>query len=200
MVAIMKKFFSIFLSIILLFGMVACGQPSGQQVPDDEILAVRRDQAESFMRQMATVLWRAEENITYSNSNSDEPTGNFVKDPTYIVAGRLYRGIPYSHAASDTATFLEFANEPDSNGIYNISGLTWHSLHGKRGMPRIGNDCASAVGLSWGILGNSLVKNGYTKELTEQNGYLRVGEYESPSDLYPPTFDICEQKWYLGYV
>ena len=190
----MKRFICILLALLMLLGLTACGSTAVQSQRDSEILAERRDQAESFMRQMATVLWRAEEDITYSNSQSDAPTGIYVADPTYIVAGRLYRGLPYSHAASDTDAFLEFAGEPDDKGIYSISGLTWHSLHGKRGTPRIGNDCASAVGLAWGTLGNSLVKNGYTKELTEQNGYLRVGEYESPSDQYPPTFDICEQN------
>lgn len=148
------------------------------------------------MRQMATVLWRAQEDITYSNnSQSTNPaTDNPPRDLIYIKAGRLYRGLPYSHATGDAASFLEYAGEPDDNGIYPISGLSWESLNGSNTTARISNDCAAAVGISWGTVGNSLVKNCTTKYMTEKYGYLRVGEYESPSDEYTWSVPVVEQN------
>ena len=192
----MKRILAILLALALVFCFIGCNQKTDTAEQDAQILAQRRDIVESYMRKMATVLWRATENITYSNnSKSVDPTVE-IFDPTYIRAGRLYRGLPYSHAAGGPNAFLEYADEPDENGIYHISGLSWHSLNGTNSTARIGNDCASAVGLSWGQLGNSLVQDSNTKYMTTEFGYLRVGQYESNDDAHTYTLPVCEANGY----
>lgn len=194
----MKRAVSLLLILLILFSFAGCTNSQEQlEAENAQILAERRDRAESYMRSMATVLWRATEDITYSNnSNCTDPTLADTNDLTYIKAGRLYRGLPYSHAAGGPDAFLEYAGEPDENNIYHISGLTWHPLTGSNKTARIGNDCASAVGLSWGQLGNSLVQDSNTKYMTTKYGYLRVGEYESNDDAHTYTVPICEENGY----
>jgi len=190
----MKRTLALLLAFLLIFTLVGCSDKADQSQQDARILADRRDIAESYMRKMATVLWRASEDITYSNNSSSVDPTNEVDDLTFIRAGRLYRGLPYSHAAGGPNAFLEYAGEPDENGIYTISGLTWHSLNGTNKTARIGNDCASAVGLSWGQLGDSLVQDSNTKYMTVKYGYLRVGEYESNDDAHTYTYPVCEEN------
>ena len=190
----MKRILAILLSLTLIFSFFGCSANGNEAEENAKILAERRDIAESYMRKMATVLWRATEDITYSNSsNSVDPTTE-IGDLTFIRAGRLYRGLPYSHAAGGPCAFLEYAGEPDENGIYSISGLTWHSLNGSNKTARIGNDCASAVGLAWGQLGNSLMQDSNTKYMTTKYGYLRVGEYMSRDDAHTYTLPVCEEN------
>lgn len=195
----MKRFLCAILAVLLLMGFAACGQtaPQGETTTSptqasEEILNARRDQAESYMRQMANVLWRASEDITYSNGpKSVDPMVDSLNNLTIIKAGRLYRGIPYTHAGSDASALLEYAGEPDEKGIYTISGLPWQALNGDYTNARIGNDCSSAVGLSWGILGNSLKRISKTKNLTENYGYLPVGEYKTDPEAHPYTVDVA---------
>ncbi len=196
----MKRFLCIILTLLMLLNFAACGNSDQQTTPTtssteqqaEDILAQRRDQAESYMRQMATVLWRASEDIIYSNvPTSVNPQVDGGRGLTTIKAGRLYRGIPYTHAASDTAALLEYAGEPDEKGIYTVSGLTWQALNADYTSARIGNDCSSAVGLSWGILGNSLKQISKTKNLTENYGYLPVGEYKTSPEAHPYTADVA---------
>ena len=195
----MRKIISLLLALLILFSLLGCGNGNNADIEaqNAQILAERRDRAESYMRSMATVLWRATEDITYSNnSKCTDPTLPGTKDLIYIKAGRLYRGIPYSHAAGGPNAFLEYATEPDEKGIHSISNLTWHPLTGSNATARIGNDCASAVGLSWGLLGNSLLQDSNTKYMTTDYGYLRVGEYISNSDAHTYTLPVCEENGY----
>lgn len=192
----MKRIIAFCIALVLLFTCFGCTNTAQEADNSAEILAERRDIVESYMRKMATVYWRATEDIVYSNSSSNtDPTTN-MNDLTYIRAGRLYQGLPYSHAAGGPNAFLEYADEPDEQGVYHISGLTWHSLNGTNATARIGNDCASAVGLSWGQLGNSLVQDSNTKYMTTTYGYLRVGEYESNDDAHTYTYPVCEANGY----
>jgi len=191
----MKRIITFLLAFVLIFSFAGCVNKAQYSQEELAILQQRRDEAESYMRYMATVLWRAEENIIYSNSSSStDPLSS--KSQVHIVAGRLYQGIPYSHAAGGPNAFLEYAGEPDENGIYQISGLTWHPLNGSNKTARIGNDCASALGLAWGRLGNSLLQDSSTKYMTADYGYLRVGEYESNSDANTYTIPVCEENGY----
>ncbi len=193
----MKRIVSLFLVFLILFSGCAKDRSAEIEAQNAQILAQRRDRAESYMRNMGTLLWRATEDITYSNnSKCNDPTLPGTKDLIYIKAGRLYRGLPYSHAAGGPNAFLEFAGEQDEKDVYSICGLTWHPLTGSSTTARVGNDCASAVGLSWGILGNSLKQDSSTKYMTTDYGYLRVGEYTSNSDAHTYTVPVCEENGY----
>ena len=190
----MKRLIALCLAFLLLLTTFGCSDQIDPTEQNAQILAERRDIVESYMRKMATVYWRATEDIIYSNSSSNTDPTTDMNDLTYIRAGRLYRGLPYSHAAGGPNAFLEYAGQPDEQGVYHISGLTWHSLNGTNATARIGNDCASAVGLSWGQLGNSLVQDSNTKYMTTKYGYLRVGEYTSSDDAHTYTLPVCEEN------
>ena len=64
----MKRIIAFFLAVLLLFTFIGCSNHSQTEDNSAEILSQRRDQVESYMRSMATVLWRATEDIIYSNS------------------------------------------------------------------------------------------------------------------------------------
>lgn len=145
-------------------------------IADNEILQARRAKVTAKMRQMGDLYWRATEDITYHISS----TARWVD----FYAGRVYRGMPYAYARSDEQTFLEFASEPDEKGIYNISGLKEDHLGNGSALARIGNDCSGSVNFAWNQAGADISGTKSSRYMIEENGYLKVGDYE-----YTPTED-----------
>ena len=43
--------------------LLGCAGCAAEEAPEENVLSQRRDAAESYMRQMATYMWRAEEDI-----------------------------------------------------------------------------------------------------------------------------------------
>lgn len=170
---------------------------------EELILQERRDIVEAYMRQQATILWRPTEDILYTLASDTLPEDSPGDETIQLVAGRLYMGLPYAYNTGTVDTFLEFADEPDENGIYNISGLTWDILSGNRFTARIGNDCSGAVALAWSQIGASITAQS-TKYMCEDFGFLRVGDYESdPSEFYSTSFFIGSNgvdKIYAAYA
>jgi len=167
-----------------------------QPMTDEEILAQRRDIAEAKMRQMATVLWRASEDIVYTKLAGGEAE---VK----IVAGRLYQGLPYTHAGGTELGFLDYAVSKDEKGIYTISGLNHELLNGGGNNPRLSNDCSAAVLTSWNMIGYSFAATA-TKTMAPNMGCIRVGEYESNPVTNNNTKETTkangEQTMYKAYA
>ena len=141
--------------------------------PEEQILAERRDLAESFMRKMLTVLWRANDDILY------------LEGDLHLVPGRLYSGIPYSFGYCTLDSFLYFASEPDAKGVYPVSGLTYEILSGWPNV-RMGNDCSSAFMAAWSQFGTS-VTGTRSRHFGTENGFLPVGDY-IPAESYEDTF------------
>lgn len=142
----------------------------------EDILLARREIAMAKMRQMGDLYWRATEDVKFRIS----ATGRWVEFKT----GRIYRGIPYTHARSDENTFLEFAGAPDSKGIYNISGLAPEHMQNGSTYARIGNDCSGSVTFAWSAAGADIAGTNSSRYMIEANGYYKVGDYE-----YTPTED-----------
>jgi hypothetical protein len=193
----MKKIICLVLVLTLCLGFAACGQtPSGTETiqptytqtqptaeqtqpsepkeltAEEKILAERRDAVEQHMRRNATLLWRSTEDITYTLGG----TAYTFR----IVAGRLYKGMPYSYAGNSVESFLDYAGEPDAKGIYTISGLSAEALSGSGSDARIGNDCSSAVQLAWGQV-STTIEGARTATMMPQKGYIPVGGYEYSS-------------------
>lgn len=145
-------------------------------IADNEILRERRAQVVAKMRQMGDLYWRATEDITYHISSN----ARWVD----FKAGRVYRGMPYAYARSDEQTFLEFAVSQDEKGIYNISGLKEDHLGNGSTLARIGNDCSGSVNFAWNQVGADISGTKSSRYMIEENGYLKVGDYE-----YTPTED-----------
>lgn len=142
----------------------------------EDILLSRRSQAESYMRNMANILWRSDKDILYTTASDVIPEEAAENKQFKIVAGRLYKGVPYSYSGGTGVSFLEYAGEPDENGIYTISGLDWEALTGGSSTARVGNDCSATVALAWEQFSDS-IESANTKTMAPQRGYLKVGDY-----------------------
>lgn len=190
----MKKYriLSAILCLGICLSLAACKQTTNDPTepslsPEEQILADRRDIVEQHMRRNATLLWRSEEDITYSTDGRDYK----------IVAGRVYQGVPYSYAGGTQQSFLDYASEPDDKGIYTISGLDPASLNDGSRMSRIGNDCSSAVILAWGEIGTS-VQGSRSGQMLPKNGFIPVGDYKInvETDEYVNTKPIVLENGY----
>jgi len=193
----MKKFLALFLVLVLALGMFAgCGkdpaktpdepkEPEIQRTPEEQILWDRRVTAENYLRTLAKIRWRADEDIAYSHT--DEP--NRWK----IVAGRLYEGLPYSYAGATLGSWVDHSSGVDENGIYDMSELSFDLLNGKSTSARLGIDCSGTLSHSWQAAGAN-IRTESTNAMTPANGYLKVGEYEAPEDTYESTKADCRSN------
>ena len=138
------------------------------------------------MLKMLSVLWRPDSDLLYtlqSNTTPEEAdTGKQIK----LVAGRLYRGIPYSYAYCTESSFLDFASEQDENGIYTISGLNWQLLSNGSTHARMGNDCSSTFVTAWSQFGTS-VTGTLSRRFGTEHGFIAVGPY-TPAESYEDTY------------
>ena len=190
----MKKLIAFLLALVMLVGIfAACEQapaettaPGGLTAEEQAILQQRRDTAEAYMRSMATVLWRAGEDVDYFKGQGD----------LHIKAGRLYRGIPYAYAAGNDAVFLGFS-QGEENGIHQIQGLTM-DLMGRNDdyIRRVGNDCSGSVLVSWAQVATSFQSKN-TQYMVPENGFLRVGEYKSSDSDNTDSKAMCEENGVL---
>ena len=81
----LSRVLCLMLVLSVFFSVAACKQTTNDPAepslsPEEQILADRRDIVEQHMRRNATLLWRSEEDITYSTDGSEYK----------IVAGRVY--------------------------------------------------------------------------------------------------------------
>ena len=156
--------------------------------PEDpeQILAYRRDVVEAEMRRCMSTLWTPAEDITYLVKETDE-------EPITMVAGRIYQGLPYTHASASAYSFFTYASSQDEDGVYTISDLTGTSLAGGL-LARQGCDCADTVLWAWGKVSNSFTSR-YTAELTEAYGIVKVGDYTCDIPKFSTTTKpICKEN------
>lgn len=175
---------------------------SAETMTEQEKLAVlqqRRDIAEAHMRKICTFMWRNEEDVHYNRVPSTLPED--AEKSIHLVAGRLYRGLPYSYSGGSLETFRMLASEPDENGVHTVSGLYWQMLSGGSTNGRFGTDCSGAVCQSWAQIGNSFTFQ-FTAQMAPNYGYLRVGEYISGNGVVNDDFFVqnTEQEMYAAYA
>ena len=160
----------------------------------EEIIAVRREIAATHMREMGTFFWRAEEDVVYTLLNGILPEESDRVHKLAIRAGRLYQGVPYSFAGSTGAAFLDYAGEPDAQGVLPVGGIHWKLLSGTGKMSaRVGNDCSSAVMQAWSQIGNSY-RFTSTQFMVRDRGYLPVGNYVSPPNENVSNRQTCREN------
>lgn len=178
----------------------------------EEILAKRRDIVEAEMRRMMSMYWTPAEDITYTlNGNSMGIEADLTMAPDKLVtlkAGRIYRGMPYTHGSGSGYSFLTYATGQDEKGVYTISGLDPESLSGNTGnrawgRSRISNDCADAVFWAWAQVSSSITFD-QTQYMTEPYGCIKVGDYDCNIIKFTGyTKPICkdngEQRMYTAY-
>lgn len=188
----MKKLLCLLLALSVLLSLAACKKAKTVSGPveTDPVLAARRDSAESYMRQMCTVLWSPTEEIRYTTQNMATPDSCEPKNLFVLQPGRTYRGIPYSFAGSTCAAFLEYAGEPDGNGVYLLGDIPWQALSNSSAKARIGTDGSAALVLSWGQVGANIPLNG-SSAMTEKRGFLPVGDYGHNPTKIEKTDELC---------
>ena len=194
-----KCFVSLALILTLALSLAACGQapaeegasttvpatteatePAPRELTEEEkaILQERRDIVEGYMRESLSVLWKTDKNIIYGLSSSRD--GGLK---LYLIEGRIYQGVPYAYAVGTQDSFLEYAGEPDENGVYTISGLEDTAINYESYGARVGNDCSGVLTNAWSLIGTSF-DSSRSCEMTEAHGVIPVGEY-----TFNPTID-----------
>ena len=152
---------------------------------DEEILAYRRQVVADQMLYHNSVLWTPETDITYSlDWNSlgvEQDIANGSENIIYLKAGRIYRGLPYTHGNNSVLAFTDFFSSVDENGVHTLSGVGEKHLSGIADLTptscaRLGTDCADAVFWAWAHVSNSITFK-ETKNMTLINGCLPVGDY-----------------------
>ena len=186
----MKRLICTLLSLIAVFSLAACG--NGKSTIDP-VLAQRRDAAESYMRSMLTVLWSPEEDILYTLDGKKSPEESTDDKKMLLKADRIYRGMPYAYAGSTLAAFMEYAGQPDSNGVIPISDLPWIALSRDSNRSRIGLDGSSSLMLAWAQIGRSFTFTN-SADMTQENGYLHVGDYETDPDTSKGSLKVCNRN------
>ena len=171
--------------------------PEDLAVTVNPVLQARRDAAEAYMRQMATYIWRATEDFSYTGSGAlltDEDLKNYTGSVFNIKAGRLYRGIPYSYSGSSAWNFYDYADGVGEDGVPTVSGLSWRALNGTQSNgARLGNDCSSSVQLAWNYIGGKFTKSD-TSKMVFSRGFLPVGEYERNTSINEDTINLCSKN------
>jgi len=181
--------------------------PADLAVTIDPVLQTRRDAAEAYMREMATYIWRATEDFSYTGSSTvltDEALENYTGSVFNIKAGRLYRGIPYSYSGGSAWNFYDYADEVGEDGIPTASGLSWRALNGTQNNgARLGNDCSTSVQQAWNYIGGKFQKSD-TSTMVFSRGFLPVGEYERSTSKNADTPNVCinngEQTMFAAYA
>ena len=166
---------------------------------EQQILTERRELVVKQMRDLMTVLWRTDEDVTYSKNRKSEGLENDPADKIMTLkAGRLYSGVPYTHGNGSIYDWIAFATECDENGIYHLSGLNTDLLTGVDTMEpnrraRLGNDCADAVSWAWGFVSPTMNFT-QTYDMTEANGCVKVGEFTCDPVKHSYTKEVTQQN------
>lgn len=147
---------------------------------EQAILQERRDIAEAYMRESLSVLWKTDKNIIYGLAARD----NGLK--LYLIEGRIYQGVPYAYAVGTQDSFLEYAGEPDKNGVYTISGLEDTAVNYESYGARVGNDCSGVLTNAWSQIGTSFTTS-MSSTMFQGYGVLPLGDYDFCPTTDPET-------------
>jgi len=187
------------LAVLLLMGCLsACGvQEAGKETVTEDILAQRRQIALEHMRTELSFYWTCDVPMPYYRGR----TGllEFTYQP-----GRIYRGIPYTGSGGTKASFLRYSQSVDERGVHALSGFAVNEETGEISTLQLGSDCSTSVFNAWNQVANSIRGDKRsTKYMTVNNGFLRVGSYESDPDENAETIKTCsangEQVMYSAY-
>lgn len=167
---------------------------------EEKTLSDRREQVVAYMNQMASVLWRSDEEIVYTIKSGVSPdevkNGSGSPDRLTIQKGRLYRGLPYTYAGNGVPSFADFYSQRDEKGVATVSGLVWQDLSGGFQEALIGNDCSTAVMQAWGQIGANSFTVTNTRYMSADQGYLPVGGYNVSKAELSATKNDCIRNGY----
>lgn len=166
-------------------------QANGGYTEEEEaILEQRRQTVMDYMTESISLLWRSDKTITYSLGNTERDKGKSFT----IVKDRLYMGLPYVYGAGTQDAFLEYAGEPDENGIYTISNIEATALNYESYGGRVGNDCSGAVTNAWSQISASITAT-TSSACAPYFGVVPVGNYDFNSPINPTNNRILDTKY-----
>ncbi|MBR5739449.1 MAG: hypothetical protein IKY02_05615 [Lachnospiraceae bacterium] len=163
---------------------------------NDPILAERREKVLAYMRKTVSVLWKSAEKITYGPTATKTPDKLGPSDTLTIRAGEICRGIPYTYGDGTVETLQYYLSEPDEKGVATLSGVDWRHFNHKvdEYRPILGADCSATAVHALSQVSQSFVYSA-TKGMTEENGYMPVGIYESaPGKIFDNTYQVCNSN------
>lgn len=131
-----------------------------------EIQALR-DKVEAKMRAMGTVEWTVSQHLTQN-------VGCSCCKPVMYMAGKVYRGIPYSHKGGSLDRFLYCLDENHvvEDWVYELEAFDGWDLY-------IGNDCFGAIKLAMTTVSDSINIRGTLWQLPVcGEGTIPVGDWE----------------------
>lgn len=184
----MKRLFAMLLCLVMVLSLLpsvatAETEETTQTMTEEEAAAIlkeRRDTVYNNMLSMANILWRASEDVTYYFSTSK----------VTIVKGRLYRGIPYTHARGNLNSFMDYMSEPNEKGEYTMVGATAELFDGGSQHARIGNDCSGAASVAYATV-SATTKNVGASTVTINKGFIPVGIYTPDPNSNANGINIC---------
>ncbi len=171
----MKKLFALFLTIVLLLSLSACGKHSVPEplaypdytftdTPSTEQL---RQTAVQAMRDLLSVQWCSPDGLAYYKNGSKKHF-QYPKDMTF-------GGVMYTGASASLFHFLEYYDH--ETGQLNYPG-TADELK-----MEMGSACADTLLWGWATVTNSTFGGYYPSTMVQKNGYLLVGEYTYNASL-----------------
>ncbi len=192
----------------------------------DATLQKRRRKAVDYMRSMATVKWRIDQDKLEYIKNRKAP--NCAHYQCY-ERGKTYMGIPYAHSGGGLARFLSvMASETDgvyttipnlANGEYYVGAVAESladqgiSVKDNYGFTQyMGNDCSSAVSWSWRQISSVDIPEGGcygrysgnmipTEENKKKHGILPVGDFFACSEDTRKVFEqVGEEAIWEAYA
>lgn len=137
---------------------------SAEALPED--IQALRDKVEAKMRAMGTVEWTVSQHLT-------QTVGCSCCEPVMYMAGKVYRGIPYSHKGGSLDRFMYCLDENHviEDWVYELDGFDGWDLY-------IGNDCFGAIKLAWTTVSDSMNIRGTLWQLPVcGEGTIPVGEW-----------------------
>ena len=157
----------------------------------DLINQYRRQVVIDEMYRMQTILWTVAGDDPFeitirATSQGLEADRAYDNSNLYtIYPGRIYKGLPYTHAAGNADNLVLMAGgETDANGAYvlpeassvDFSGgcYSGSSAIAAYNHARIGNDCADCVSWAWARVSTSITFD-QTKNMTPAKGCIIVG-------------------------
>lgn len=202
----MKKFAALFFAVLCCLSMLACTAPSDDTTettapagpvdtfPYPEIKTKltweainafpvkSADMTEEELRQLCIDFFRFSKTALWIPNSDWEYIMSRNGTPDSMTKGQIYGGLPYfSNGSGSIYRLMDFINEETG-----VVDMTW----GMENPVLFGNQCTNGSGWGWARVINS-VQYGYTYQMVQKNGFLRVGPYTYDDSLDRFKEDIC---------
>ncbi len=150
---------------------IALVENHGVSSIDEEQISKKVEEMISYFESMATLAWKAPEDINFAGSS-------IVTDALQYTKGKTYYGLPYIGGYNGMDNLENFCGQLDKDGTYTGS-CTWNAMHG--------NNCTSAIFQSisritnnydyWSRVNDPLL-NIIPKMKNDKAPYVVVGDYK----------------------